>query len=173
MVSDALSSGKPWLSLLAVITSVHRLAFKEAYCMTTARIGIEALPPVTRLCVIFVLAPLLMTSPAMSDETAATADTQKFPDLYKMYYDGGLLEYCNLISPLAGKGFREMRTDLLARDKPTEEEHRQARIAAATAVDNEYLDHGLSGQRIWCRTDGQAAFQRFEAYGAKQKQGGQ
>jgi len=141
--------------------------------MTSVRIGIEARLPAARLCVIFFLAPLFMTSPAMSDETGATIDGQKFPDLYKMYYDGGLLEYCNLISPLAGKGFREMRTDLLARDKPTEEEHRRTRIAAATAVDNEYLDHGLSGQRIWCRTEGQAAFLRFEAYGSGRKQDGQ
>lgn len=141
--------------------------------MTSACIGIEALSSARRLCVIFVLIPFFMTSPAKADETIIVTDAQKFPDLYKMYYDGGLLEYCNLISPLAGKGFREMRSDLLARDKPTEEEHRHTRIAAATAVDNEYLDHGLSGQRIWCRTDGQAAFQRFEAYGAGQKQGGQ
>ncbi|MDY0882495.1 hypothetical protein ACFPL7_06010 [Dongia soli] len=84
-----------------------------------------------------------------------------------MYYDGGLLEYCNLISPLAGKGFRAMRADLLARDRPTEEEHRRTRIAAATAIDIEYLDHGLGGQRLWCKTEGKAAFDRFEAYGRK------
>jgi hypothetical protein len=90
---------------------------------------------------------------------------QPFPELYRMYYDGGLLEYCNLITPLAGKGFRAMRADLLARDHPTEEEHRRTRIAAATAIDIEYLDHGLGGQRLWCKTEGRAAFDRFEAYG--------
>lgn len=92
-------------------------------------------------------------------------EKQAFPELYQMYYDGGLLEYCNLVTPLASKGFRAMRADLLARDRPTDEQHRQTRIAAATAIDTEYLDHGLGGQRLWCKTEGKAAFDRFEAYG--------
>ncbi len=103
------------------------------------------------------------TGDARADEAGAPA--QALPDLYQLYYDGGLLEYCNLGSPLAVAGFRARRADLLARDKPTEELHRRVRIAAATAVDNAYLDHGLGGQRLWCRTAGKAAFDRFEAYG--------
>jgi len=85
------------------------------------------------------------------------------PDLFQAYYDEGLLEYCGLLTREAVRGFLLRRDDLLAREPLTEEQHRQVRVAAGIAIDYEYDNHGLGGQRLWCSTAGRDAYERFVA----------
>ncbi len=85
------------------------------------------------------------------------------PDLFQTYYDEGLLEYCGLLTQEAVRGFLLRRDELLAREPLTAEQHRQVRVAAGIAIDYQYDNHGLGGQRLWCSTDGRAAYERFVA----------
>lgn len=85
------------------------------------------------------------------------------PELFQAYYDEGLTEYCGLLSREAAIGFRLRRDDLLAAAPMSDAEHRDVRIAAAIAIYLAYEDHGLSGQRRWCKTAGQDAYNRFVA----------
>ena len=85
------------------------------------------------------------------------------PELFQTYYDEGLLEYCGLLTRESAGGFFLRRKDLLAAAPMSEDEHRNVRIAAGIAIDYQYANHGLSGQRLWCRTDGRDAYERFVA----------
>ena len=86
---------------------------------------------------------------------------QQHPALFQAYFDEGVLEYCGLLTPEAAGGFRLKRDDLLAQEQLTAEQHRRVRVAAGIAVDYQYENHGLSGHRIWCNTDGRDAYNRF------------
>jgi hypothetical protein len=85
------------------------------------------------------------------------------PDLFQAYYDEGLLEYCGLLSRESIGGFRLRRDELLAGTRLSEAEHRKVRIAAGIAIDYQYQNHGLSGQRLWCKTEGRDAYDHFVA----------
>ncbi len=99
---------------------------------------------------------------ARADEPYDTA-RQDHPDLFQAYYDEGLLEYCGLLTEEAARGFVLRRNDLLAREPLTEDQHRNVRIAAGIAIDYQYDNHGLGGQRLWCQTAGRDAYDRFVA----------
>jgi hypothetical protein len=83
------------------------------------------------------------------------------PDLFKAYYDEGVLEYCGLVTRESMGGFYLRRDDLLTARPLSDDEYRNVRIAAGIAVDLEYEDRGLSGQRNWCTTEGIEAYNRF------------
>jgi len=91
------------------------------------------------------------------------AARRDYPDLFQAYYDEGLLEYCGLLTEEAARGFLLRRDDLLARQPLTESQHRNVRIAAGIAIDYQYDNHGLGGQKLWCRTAGRDAYNRFAA----------
>jgi hypothetical protein len=94
------------------------------------------------------------------------------PELFQAYYDEGLMEYCGLLSRESATGFVLRRDDLLAATPLTQPEHRDVRIAASIAIYLAYEDHGLSGQRLWCKTAGLDAYNRFVArYHARSNRG--
>jgi hypothetical protein len=88
---------------------------------------------------------------------------QAHPELFQAYYDEGLLEYCGLLSGESAAGFRLRRDELLTAMPLSEAEHRKVRIAAGIAIDYQYQNHGLSGQRLWCKTEGRDAYDHFVA----------
>ncbi len=86
------------------------------------------------------------------------------PELMRTYYDYGVVEYCGLVNMPVHNGYALLRNDQLARGNVRREEDRRARIDAITAVEYEYQDRGLSGQKAWCGTEGAEAVARFTAY---------
>lgn len=111
-------------------------------------------------------APLAWLSPIGSaaawDPDAAV--TRLYPELHRAYYDMSVCEYCGLVNAQVFDGFRREITDLIARDLPSEAQHREVRIHAWTAADLEYGNRGLGGFRGWCRTEGATAVKRFLGY---------
>ena len=82
------------------------------------------------------------------------------PELFKVYYDENVLEYCGLLTHESARGFVMRRDDLLATRSLSEEEVRRVRIAGAIAADTAYGAHGLA-QSAWCNREGVEAFYRF------------
>lgn len=87
-----------------------------------------------------------------------------YPELVRTYYDYGVVEYCGLVDMPSHNGFALLRNDQIARGKIGREADRQARVDADMAVDFEYQDRGLSGQKNWCKTEGGQAVERFTQY---------
>jgi len=83
------------------------------------------------------------------------------PALFKVYYDETVMAYCGLLTEESEAGFRLERDALLAADPLSAEAHRRVRVASHIAADYAYQDHGLSGQKHWCKTEGQDAYNRF------------
>jgi len=86
---------------------------------------------------------------------------EQHPALFQAYFDEGLLEYCGMLTSEAAGGFRLRRDDLLTQEPMTVEQHRRVRVAAGIAIDYQYDNHGLGGQRLWCSTAGRDAYNRF------------
>jgi hypothetical protein len=82
------------------------------------------------------------------------------PDLFRVYYDENVLEYCGLLTHESALGFAMRRDDLLAARPLSEEQVRQVRVAGAIAADTAYGSHGLA-QSAWCKDEGMQAFNRF------------
>jgi hypothetical protein len=119
-----------------------------------------------RLSVALLLLNLMATAAASSAAAEDKYDVARrvYPELFKIYYDAGILEYCGLINQESAGGFRLSRDAVLARDAMDEDQHRNVRISAYTAVDVEYANRGLGGYKGWCRTEGRDAYDRFVAY---------
>ena len=83
------------------------------------------------------------------------------PDLFRIYYDEGVMEYCGLQTSHSMGGFLLLRDALLATRPMSGADSRAVRIAASIAVDMEFDNRGLGGQRLWCRTAGLDAYGRF------------
>lgn len=86
------------------------------------------------------------------------------PELVRTYYDYGVVEYCRLVDMPSHNGFALLRSDQIARGKIGREADRQARIDANMAVDLEYQNRGLGGQKNWCKKEGILALERFTQY---------
>ncbi|WP_374654852.1 hypothetical protein [Dongia sp.] len=108
-----------------------------------------------------VLAAILVPALARADPTLPASPD---PDLLRTYYDYGVTEYCGLVDMPVHNGFALLRLDQLARGNVAPSADRHARLEALKAVDDEYLDRGLSGQKGWCRTEGADAVRRFITY---------
>jgi hypothetical protein len=120
--------------------------------------------PIRRLAALAWLAvPLFCYSAIARADEPYDAARQNHPDLFQAYYDEGLLEYCGLLTEESARGFILRRNDLLAREPLTEQQHRNVRIAASIAIDYQYGNHGLGGQKLWCQTAGRDAYNRFAA----------
>lgn len=87
-----------------------------------------------------------------------------YPELMRTYYDYGVAEYCGLVDLPTHNGFALLRADQLARLRVGVESDRRTRIDAAKLVEYEFQDHGLSGTKTWCRTEGRDAVERFTTY---------
>jgi hypothetical protein len=105
------------------------------------------------------LLSILKPGPAIANEYDDAR--AQHPALFEVYYDRGLLEYCGLVTRESAAGFFLRRDELLAEEPLTEEQHRRVRVAAGIAIDYQYQDHGLGGQRQWCNTAGRDAYNRF------------
>lgn len=86
---------------------------------------------------------------------------RQHPDLFKVYYDETVMAYCGLLTFESEAGFKLERDALLVADPVSDETHRDLRVASDMAVDYAYQDHGLSGQKRWCKTEGLDAYNRF------------
>lgn len=106
----------------------------------------------------------LVASVMMGRAGADDLPASRYPDLMRTYYDYGVAEYCGLVDMPVHNGFALLRADQLGRLRVGREDDRRVRIDAAKAVEYEYQDHGLSGNKTWCRTDGQQAVARFTTY---------
>lgn len=98
---------------------------------------------------------------AAAEESRYDRARREHPALFKVYYDEIVLAYCGLQTAEAEAGFRLERDALLAADPLSEELHRTVRVASDIAADYAYQDHGLSGQKRWCGTEGRDAYNRF------------
>ena len=103
----------------------------------------------------------LLPAVAMAEEVPAP---NPHPELVRTYYDYGVVEYCGLVDMPSHNGYALLRNDQIARGKIGREADQRARIDADMAVDFEYQDRGLSGQKNWCKTEGASAVERFTQY---------
>jgi len=110
-----------------------------------------------------VLAVLSILKPSLAGANEYDDARAQHPELFQAYYDADLIQYCGLLTPESVRGFHLRRDELLAQAPLSDEQHRRVRVAASIALDYQYNNHGLSGQRTWCNTDGRAAYDRFVA----------
>ena len=102
-------------------------------------------------------------SGAAAEESRYDRARREHPALFKLYYDETVMAYCGLLTAESESGFRLEREALLATDPLSGEALREVRVASDIAADYAYQDHGLSGQKRWCRTEGRGAYDRFVA----------
>ena len=88
---------------------------------------------------------------------------REHPELFKVYYDANVMEYCGLLTEQSTGGFRWSRDALIRRDTITADQNRDVRISAYAAADVEYENRGLGGFKGWCRSEGKGAYDRFIA----------
>jgi len=99
-------------------------------------------------------------SQALAEEDQYDRARARHPELFQVYYDENVLEYCGLLTHESALGFTMQRDDLLAAWPLSEEDVRQVRIAGAIAADKAYGSHGLA-QSAWCKGEGMEAYNRF------------
>ncbi|WP_374384685.1 hypothetical protein [Dongia sp.] len=117
-----------------------------------------------RRCFWFSVQPVAVMLAALPAWAEPTLPASPHPDLLRTYYDYGVAEYCGLVDAPVHNGFALLRLDQLARGHVGPTDEKAVRIMALRAVDDEYQDRGLSGQKTWCRTEGGDAVRRFTAY---------
>jgi hypothetical protein len=100
-------------------------------------------------------------SGAAAEESRYERARREHPALFKLYYDETVMAYCGLLTAESEAGFRLERETLLAADPLSGEALREVRVASDMAADYAYQDHGLSGQKRWCKTEGRGAYDRF------------
>ncbi len=104
------------------------------------------------------LAGLWAAAPASADG-ALTAT--RISQLYRVYYNYGVAEYCGFITYEVNDGYvRQLRYLLLTADIDKETE-RRIRISGSVEADYQFDNHGLGGFRRWCATDGREAEREF------------
>jgi hypothetical protein len=106
------------------------------------------------------LGPMAFPSAAAAEEDQYDRARVQHPELFKVYYDENVLEYCGLLTHESALGFAMRRDDLLAARPLSKEDVRQVRVAGAIAADMAYGSHGLA-QSAWCKGEGMEAFNRF------------
>jgi len=79
------------------------------------------------------------------------------------FYGMGVAESCGLIDDEVARGFHNEVAWHLARNPLGEDAFARLRFAAALAVDREWYNRGLGGNRTWCRVEGERAVRRFRA----------
>ena len=127
------------------------------------RIPLRRVPAGTHPCRIALVAILLGCTAPQAEAGDSQYDRARaaHPDLFEVYYQEMVLDYCGLRTRESEAGFHLMRDELLAADPLSEEAHRVVRVASNIAADYAYQDHGLSGQKRWCGTEGRDAYNRF------------
>jgi hypothetical protein len=126
-------------------------------------ISAASLPRLSLLAALPALVALSILKPGPAGANEYDDARDQHPALFQAYYDAGLIEYCGLLTPESVGGFHLRRDELLALEPLSAEQYRRVRVAASIAIDYQYANHGLSGQRVWCKTDGRDAYDRFVA----------
>src|SRR3954464_6053633 len=90
----------------------------------------------------------LIAPGARAEEDQYDRARAQHPELFKVYYDENVLEYCGLLTHESALGFTLQRDDLLALRPLTDNDVRDVRIAGAIAADMAYGAHGLA-QSAW------------------------
>ena len=104
---------------------------------------------------------LALAGPAVADQYDEARSAH--PQLFKVYYQEGVLEYCGLLTRESALGFVLERDALLSATPISEAAHHDVRVAGSIAADLQYDNHGLGGQKLWCGTEGMEAYKRFVA----------
>lgn len=89
------------------------------------------------------------------------AGPQPRNDLERAFYEMGVIGYCGLSSEPVNAGFQREVARIVKRDRIEEHGITSARNRALTLVELEWSNRGLGGFRGWCRTEGEAAVERF------------
>lgn len=84
-------------------------------------------------------------------------------ELEQVLYDMGVVGYCGLSTEAVSRGFRRELDRIIHRDEIDRQDFDLARARALTMVEWEWDNRGLGGFRGWCRTEGEAAVDRFLA----------
>jgi len=116
------------------------------------------------LCAVGLMQIMFATtaSPAAAEEDQYDRARAQHPELFQVYYDENVLEYCGLLTHESALGFVMQRDDLLARRPLSEGDVHDVRVAGSIAADMAYGSHGLA-QSAWCKGEGMEAFNRFVA----------
>jgi len=99
---------------------------------------------------------------ALAEEDQYDRARVQHPELFKVYYDENVLEYCGLLTHESALGFVMRRDDLLAARPLSKADVRIVRVAGSIAADKAFGSHGLA-QSAWCKSEGMEAFNRFVA----------
>lgn len=89
------------------------------------------------------------------------AGPQPRNDLERAFYEMGVIGYCGFSSEPVNAGFQREVARIVKRDRIEEHGITSARNRALTLVELEWSNRGLGGFRGWCRTEGEAAVERF------------
>src|SRR5262245_6626405 len=111
---------------------------------------------------IMLLVAIIGISPARAEEDEYDQARAQHPELFKVYYDENVLEYCGLLTHESALGFAMQRDDLLLARPLSKEDVRTVRVAGSIAADKAFSSHGLA-QSAWCDSEGREAFNRFVA----------
>ena len=104
-----------------------------------------------------------LTLALVATSSPLTAGPQPENDLEKAFYEMGIIGYCGLSTEQVNAGFQREVAHIVKREGIEEEGIVSARNRALTLVELEWSNRGLGGFRGWCRTEGQAAVERFLA----------
>jgi len=88
---------------------------------------------------------------------------RNYPEISALFYDFEVAGYCGLVSDRVGRGFQHRAARLIERDALDRDTIDRLRGDAWQAAHAEWQNRGLGGFRNWCRTEGRAAAERFEA----------
>jgi hypothetical protein len=110
----------------------------------------------------------MVAGPAYGD-SAVTPD--RLSQLHDAYYDERVLEYCGGCTAEVHDGFLRRVRYLLASADIDAATNRSLKVSGWTDADYQYDDHGLSGFRHWCATDGKRAAEDFLAFRAQELSG--
>lgn len=105
--------------------------------------------------------PALALASAILGASSQPASAGAVEPLEMAFYGMGVADTCGLIDPEVLRGFQAEVAWHFARYPLSEDAFRALRFAAALAVDREWSNRGLGGNRTWCRVEGERAVRRF------------
>jgi hypothetical protein len=89
---------------------------------------------------------------------------QRIVQLRHAYYGYAVLEYCGGLTREVHDGFERRIGYLLLTADIDAETNRRIKIGSWSDADYQYGNHGLSGFRHWCASDGRQAVRAFLAF---------
>ena len=121
---------------------------------------LRMLPRLAGLALVVLIGSTGLFERALAEEDQYDRARAQHPELFKVYYDENVLEYCGLLTHESALGFAMRRDDLLVARPLSDEDVRKVRVAGAIAADQAFGAHGLA-QSAWCKGEGMEAYNRF------------